>query len=247
MKVIRKEDIDSNVYIKSYSKENGDLVLHTANGSNPRIIDMPENEVRIAQLMWKQHDNNRGYSDLLKNKMSRNIKCCVASAIVTGASLAAIFAFGDYLTFAQYVAGAVVATAGVGSAVCISIPRIISTREKLDDILKCNLLKKNEEYLNSNLDLDNVNHMEGVSYKTKKQLEETARRNEELINKSEAEFGTGEIEIEPYFTINTIDNMSLADLKRIRDNLKRDDYFSFEYNEQAKKESGKQKVYTNKD
>ncbi len=246
MKVIRKEDEDSNIYIKSYSKENGDLVLHTANGSNPRIIDMKENEVRVLNLMWEQYDNNKGYSDLLKNKMSRNIKCCVVNFIVAGASLTGIFVFGDYLTFVQHVALAVIATAGLGGAAYVNFPKIVSTREKLDDILKCNLLKKNEEYLNSNLDLENVNHMEGVKYKTRRQLEETAKRNEEIVIKSEDELASEETMIEPYFTINTIDKMSLEDLQKIRDNLKRDDYFAFAYNEQAKKETGKQKVYTNK-
>ena len=235
MKVIRKEDKDSNVYIKTYSIEDGNIVLHTANGSNPRIINVPENKVHALELMWKQQDLNRGSVDELKTKISRNIRWGIINVAVAGASFAGMFVFSDSITFMQHVALSVVATAGVGGAAFVNIPKIVSTKGKLEDVLKGNILKKNAEYLNENLDLENINQMEGVSYSMRRQLEETAKRNETV----------NEDEVEDYFTINTIDSIPLKDLLKIRDNLKRDDYFSFEYNEQAKKETGKQKVYKN--
>ena len=77
------------------------------------------------------------------------------------------------------------------------IQKISSEKAILKDIEKNKLLLDYQEVLNDKL---NENHLKGVSKKTVKKIESTP------INRK-------------VFDLNTIDSMSLKDLKRIRDNI----------------------------
>ena len=215
MKVIRKQDKDSNLYIKSYKTVGLDLVLNMADGSHPRFINMPQNEKNIMEIMWHQYElNKREYKDIAK-KMSSNIKKTLAATGMAIGSLTLFFIPG--LNFILPIKAALL-TIGVTSIgfSALKIPKIIKANSKLNDINKYTLLKKDSQLLNNTFDHTNSNHLEGVSKAVAHKLTPTIK----------GEFK----EDTPYFDINTIDKISLKDLQKIKKNIERDFYLGLEFN-----------------
>ena len=230
MKVIRKQDEKSNLYIISYETKGPDLVVKTADGSQPRFIDMPENEKDIMEIMWYQYGlNKREYKDIAK-KMASNIKKSLAATGIAIGSLTLFFIPGLNFILPIETALLTVGVASLGFSM-VKISKIVKAKGKLDDINKCTLLKKDGELLNKIFDPTNSNHLEGVSKATAHKLTSTIK---------------GEVKDDTtYFNINTIGKMSLKDLLKIKANIIRDFYFGFEYNypSSAKTEESSPKVY----
>ena len=55
MQVIRDEDKNSNVYIKSFKKDHKYITMKMADNSKPRYLNVEDVEVKTIELMWNQH------------------------------------------------------------------------------------------------------------------------------------------------------------------------------------------------
>ena len=228
MKVIRDEDKKSNTYIMRFEVEKGtrqkntrknasaveittedynDLVVYMADGSKSRCANIEENKVRLLQLMTKQHESNKRCEEELNDKYCKNIAKSVV-CFIGGLIVVAVMVNGvpnpNHLLFAN--------------AIRISFPTIIlaysaikgvsakKIYNKLKEIKKNDYLLENEDALNE-VDLDNKNILENVKDK-----------DIPVINKIKQE------KDKSYFDINSIDNLSLNALKRIKSNIERENY-----------------------
>ena len=222
MKVIRKEDKNSYTYIKNYSDKDGELVFNMANGSHPRVLKTPSNEKRALQLMWNQQAKNEEEETKLENIITNCISISKFFVVIAATALAST----NLITSEAVNIGLrVLATINLSMIPLVEVPKIIKAKNNLKEIKKYDYLKNHEAVLNDQLDITNANHLENISTKSRKIIQEDTKKEET-----------------PSFTfnINTIDDISLKDLKTIRRNLSRDQYFDFPDNLQ--KENSKVKT-----
>ena len=222
MKVIRKEDKNSYTYIKNYSDKDGELVFNMANGSHPRVLKTPSNEKRALQLMWNQQAKNEEEETKLENIITNCISLSKFFVVIAATALAST----NLITSEAVNIGLrVLATINLSMIPLVEVPKIIKAKNDLKEIKKYDYLKNHEAVLNDQLDITNANHLENISTKSRKIIQEDTKKEET-----------------PSFTfnINTIDDISLKDLKTIRRNLARDQYFDFPDNTQ--KENSKVKT-----
>ena len=206
----RSKFVGDGMSLKRTTEDFNDLVVYMANGSKSRCANIEENKVRLLQLMTKQHESNKMREDELRCAYSVNI---VQSAL-------GIFGF------------VVSILSGIGvpnynhllleNALRISIPTIMlafsvitgviakKTYNKLKEIKKNDYLLENKEILNG-VDLENENILEKVTNKDKSIITEI-KKEKDIDNDKY------------YFDINSIDNLSLDTLKKIKDNIERENY-----------------------
>lgn len=228
MKVIRDEDKKSNKYILKFEVEKGtrekstrknasaveittedynDLVVYMADGSKPRCANIEENKVRLLQLMTKQHESNKLCEEELDDKYCKNIVKSVV-CFLGGLIVVTVMVNGvpnpNHLLFANAIRISFPTIMLAYSAIkAISAKKIYN---KLKEIKKNDYLLENEDALNE-VDLDNKNILENVKDK-----------DIPVINKIKQEKDKN------YFDINSIDNLSLDALKRIKSNIERENY-----------------------
>ena len=227
MKVIRDEDKKSNKYILKFEVEKGtrekstrknasaveittenfnNLVVYMADGSKSRCANIEENKVRLLQLMTKQHESNKQREEELNDKYCKNI----AKSVVCFIGGLIVVAMVNGLPNPNHLL--------LVNAIRISVPTIIlaysaikgvnakKIYNKLKEIKKNDYLLENKETLNE-VDLDNKNILENIKDK-----------DIPVLNKIKQE------KDKSYFDINSIDNLSLDALKRIKSNIERENY-----------------------
>lgn len=210
MKVIRKEDKKSNIYIKNYKIETEDnvevktkeydrLVLSMADGSKPRYANIPENRVKVLNRMHQQYLLNKQEKIRLKKGRSFSIT-------ITGASLG--FAISQVLLPATICTTPIFA----GSIALASLSAVCYVKivKKYREVEKEECVTSWQNELNS-ADLENDNVLEGVCDKDKAELKEIKKEKDNVNDNS-------------YFDLSTIDRLSLKTLKRIKANIERENY-----------------------
>lgn len=182
-----------------------------ADGSKPRYANIEENKVRLLQLMAIQHENNKRCEKELSSKMSNDIAkvidCGICGLISVGIMAVAVPNQGYLLLI---------------NALRISFPTIIlayggikgitakKIYNKIKEIKKNDYLLENEEVLNG-ANLENINILENIKNKDKSEIDRIKERKDEENDKH-------------YFDINSIDGLSLDALKKIKDNIERENY-----------------------
>ena len=222
MKVIRKEDKNSNVYITKFTTESvkkpkyidkgilikrnvedcSELVVYMADGSKPRYENVPEHKVRLLELRYQQFLKNKEKLNELKNskKIISIIWGSIAGIIIGITALSTssitIILASSLITISLAAASAIISNKSINS--------------KIDDINKYDLFFVNEDMF-KNADLDNPNILEQVKSKDKKEIAMIKDKKDSENEK-------------PYFDNNSIDGLSLDALKRIKANIVRENY-----------------------
>ena len=222
MKVIRKEDKNSNVYITKFTTESvkkpkyidkgilikrnvedcSELVVYMADGSKPRYENVPEHKVRLLELRYQQFLKNKEKLNELKNskKIISIIWGSIAGIIIGVTALSTssitIILASSLITISLAAASAIISNKSLNS--------------KIDDINKYDLFFVNEDMF-KNADLDDPNILEQVKSKDKKEIAMIKDKKDSENEK-------------PYFDNNSIDGLSLDALRKIKANIERENY-----------------------
>lgn len=227
MKVIRDEDKKSNKYIMRFNLERGtrnkpylekelggitvtteeysELVLHMADGSKPRYANVEENKVRVLKLMRDQHLNNKKLLKrlIVKEKIAMTV---AIPLLITGFGSIPLSILNDFSIFS------------VSAIVTISSFALLtpltaygkSIAYKIEDIKKEDFVIENEEVLQK-ADLTNENILENIKDKDKAVINKIKQEKDKENDKQ-------------YFDINSIDNLSLDALRKLKANIERENY-----------------------
>ena len=198
---------DSNVMIKRTIEDYNNLVVYMADGSKPKYANVEENKLRILQLMTEQHLRNK---KLLKRLIVKE-KIAMAVAIpllITGFGSIPLSILNDMSLFS-------VSAVVTFSSFALLTPLTAygkSIAYKIEDIKKGDFVIENEEVLNE-ADLENKNILENVKYKDKAVINKIKQEKDKENDKH-------------YFDINSIgiDGLSLDVLRKIKDNIERENY-----------------------
>ena len=222
MKVIRKEDKNSNVYITKFTTESvkkpkyidkgilikrnvedcSELVVYMADGSKPRYENVPEHKVRLLELRYQQFLKNKEKLNELKNskKIISIIWGSIAGIIIGVTTLSTssitIILASSLITISLAAASAIISNKSLNS--------------KIDDINKYDLFFVNEDMF-KNADLDDPNILEQVKSKDKKEITMIKDKKDSENEK-------------PYFDNNSINGLSLDALRKIKANIERENY-----------------------
>lgn len=222
MKVIRKEDKNSNVYITKFTTESvkkpkyidkgilikrnvedcSELVVYMADGSKPRYENIPEHKVRLLELRYQQFlKNKEKLKELKKLKKIISIIWGSIAGIIIGVttlstSSITIILASSLITISLAAASAIISNKSLNS--------------KIDDINKYDLFFVNEDMF-KNADLDDPNILEQVKSKDKKEIAMIKDKKDSENEK-------------PYFDNNSIDGLSLDALRKIKANIERENY-----------------------
>lgn len=223
MKVIRDEDKKSNKYIMRFEVEKGtrekntrkntsaieittedynNLVVYMADGSKPRYSNIEENKVRLLELRHQQFLKNKEKLKSLKdyktifNVVSGGIAGIIIGVTTLSTSSITIILASSLITISLAAASALVVNKVVNS--------------KINDINKYALFFENEDIF-KDVDLDDSNILERVKSKDKSLIakikQEKDKENEKIS-----------------FDNNMIDGLSLDALRKIKDNIERENY-----------------------
>ena len=223
MKVIRNEDKNSNKYIVRFEVEKGtiqkntrknasaveiktedynNLVVYMADGSKPRYTNIEENKVRLLELRYQQFLKNKEKLKSLKdyktifNVVSGGIAGIIIGVTTLSTSSITIILASSLITISLAAASAIISNKSLNS--------------KIDDINKYDLFFVNEDMF-KNADLDDPNILEQVKSKDKKEIAMIKDKKDSENEK-------------PYFDNNSIDGLSLDALRKIKDNIERENY-----------------------
>ncbi len=229
MKVIRKEDKKSNIYIEHFEVEKGaiqkntrknasaveiktedynDLVVYMADGSKPRYANVEENKIKVLKLMRDQHLRNKKLLKrlIVKEKIAMTV---AIPLLITGFGSIPLSILNDMSLFS-------VSAVVTFSSFALLTPLIAygkSIAYKIEDIKKGDFVIENEKVLNE-ADLENKNILENIRDKDKAVIAKIKDAKDKENDKQ-------------YFDINSIGidgRLSLDALKRIKANIEREDY-----------------------
>ena len=228
MKVIRKEDKNSDIYILKFKVQGNNILVHKANGSIDRKINTKKEKIELLRKMSIQQKINTAHERLLKRKYNDEHTKTSKGVILSVISLL----FGAFiLTNPNYTSINI-----VGFISLMSIPFIVTvghaiitkkTLSKLEEIEKNNYLLENEEVLNE-ADLENENILENVKDKDKAVIAEIKEEKDKDKDKH-------------YFDINSIDKLSLDALKKIKANIEKDNYLGLVTTQEEVKDTSETK------
>ena len=236
MKVIRDEDKKSNTYIKHFEVKKGtiqkntrknatavdittedynNLVVYMADGSKPRYKNVPESKVRLLELRHQQFLNNKTKLKNLKNyKTFFNV---IVGGIVGIIVIVTAMATSSITTLLQ--CSAITFALAYASATVVN--KIINS--KINDINKYALFFENEDIF-KDVDLDNSNILERVKSKDKSVITKIKQEKDNDNDKQ-------------YFDNNSIDGLSLDALRKIKDNIERENYLALSNTQEKNKDA----------
>ena len=241
MKVIRKEDKNSNKYIINFTIERGkkvkytnkdifikrsiedysELAVHMADGSKPRYDNVSENIKNALQIMWNQHNENLKELKRLTRifTLSKGLTALLLSfAGIIGIVGGACFIFK--IPFQQNILMNYLAATFLTSLISGTV--FLRSSKKINELKKYEYLKNNETVLNQ-ADLENSNILENVKNKDKAKIIRIKSEKDKENDKH-------------YFDINSIDRLSLDALKKIKSNIERDNYLGLVITKEEVKE-----------
>lgn len=194
------------LFILNYQKQDDKIIIHFADGKERVIPNTKVNEEKILMKMRGQLRN----IDKLKDKIGKELTDKKRNNTLYIILLIVFFIFT--LQYALSNNFTFLITGLVCIADCFRINSenydIKELKKKIKELDKLKFLKENEETLNTYVKM-NENILQNTSEETKDMVNSC---NEEKV-----------------FNINSIDKLSLEDLKTIRDNIALEKEFDFEY------------------
>ena len=211
-------------FILNYKKNGNQLIVKFANGVR---ITMPYTKDNEEKLLKKMEDQVKNYPKLIKKykNILRNFKKIgITSTILFILSLVLIYLWPyEVKIFWVCIQWFIDFFSGLISFYSADI--IIEMNKNIKDLEKCKFFIEEKEFLNSNIKM-NENILHKVSHKTKK-----------MVNNAQSS---------EVFTINTISDFSLKDLKRIRDYIALERELEKEFNFEYPDNSTEKSSYTKK-
>ena len=194
------------LFILNYQKEDDKIIIHFADGKEKVIPNTKVNEEKLLKKMEGQLKN----IDKLRNNIQIKIIDNKAVNILFGSlTLAFLYLFTQNNYNLVWGSISLLNTFVIILESC-HIKNLKKKREELD---KFKYFKENEEILNTNVKMKE-NVLQNTSKKAKFLI------TTDMINNNNEE---------KVFNINSIDKLSLEDLKMIRDNIALEKEFDFEY------------------
>lgn len=177
-----------------------------ADGSKPRYANIPEYKKKLLEIRRQQYIKNIDELVNLKNKLKLYTTLLIVCIGITAVSMP-LAAIVNGLSAILYSISCVSTASGIISAVLAS-----KYYSKINDVKKYEFFDDNISTLNS-VDLDNPNILERVKNKDKRKIYRIKKEKDSENEK-------------PYFENISIDGLSLDALKRIKDNILRENYFA---------------------
>ena len=235
MKPIRKEDKNSNLYLKNFKTvgklDEGQIVCTMADNSHPRYTFIKENEIKLLETLFNQHEENKKELSTLKDKhfkhQNRTWMFGVSALLVTASSVLSGIAPSLMTSFDMIHIPFIISSGVLIIGTVYEEVKTLSTAFKINEIQKEDYLLNNKEILNE-VDIENSNHFEKVSHSDKETIASIIRKKERTLPQEQEE---SEIEV---FDLNNIDKLSLSTLKRLKANITREDYLGLQIEEHEK-------------
>lgn len=195
---------DSKTFILNYKVEDNQIVVNLASSENYIIPYTKDNERKILDMMEKQVLD----SDKFVSKQEKRFSSAWKWSIFSGACLATISIILATGNATEPVVSGIFAGWFVFD-IATRIYIMVDSKRKIKDIYKNKMFLNNRELLNEKVK-SNQNILSNVDTKTK-----------ELVSSTP--------EDKPVFTINSIDKIKYNELRKILENIKRDEQFGFDY------------------
>ncbi len=195
---------DSQTFILNYSVKDNQLIVHLASGDDWFIPYTLENEKNLLERMKYQVLNSKKFI----KKICESYSSCQSGIISNGVRVGAcvfLVIVGNVIIDLLFEPLALI----FGSCIIEDVCKMIYWRSYGIDILKNKMFIDNEELLNKKVRL-NSNILFNINEKTKKLISSTP-------------------EGEPVFSLNNMDKFKYSELKKILENIKRDEQFGFDY------------------
>lgn len=189
-------------FILGYKIKNGFMKVRYALGIKDKIQHNEENEKIVLDKMKKQVTKVDGEKFIKKEK--DNISCYLSLGSVC--AIGSIVLFVSEITLGMEVVAYMCAIGGI-----ILISKGVISLSRLHDYKKNKRFVQIEEKINQNV-RKHENMLVNVSAKTKNIVKSTP-------------------EDKPVFNINSFNYVPNRDFKQIMDNISRDEYFKYKYNE----------------
>ena len=192
----------SKTFILNYNIENNQIIVNLASGEKYIIPFSIDNEKRLLERMKNQVKDSSDYEYKQEKRFSSAWKWAIWSSLM--------------LVFNSIILATGISALPVVNGICafdssLRIYSMVDSKRKLRDIKKNRTFINNENLLSDNTKI-NQNVLSNVSTKT-----------QELV--------TSTPEQKPIFTLNSIDKIGYEDLKKILENIQREEEFGFDYSE----------------
>ena len=196
----------SKTFILNYNIENNQIIVNLASGEKYIIPFSVDNEKRLLERMKNQVKDSSDYEYKQEKRFSSAWKWAIWSGIM--------------LVFNSIILATGISALPVVNGICagwfvfdssLRIYSMVDSKRKLKDIRKNRTFINNENTLSDNTKI-NQNVLSNVSTKT-----------QELV--------TSTPEQKPIFTLNSIDKIGYEDLKKILENIQREEEFGFDYSD----------------
>lgn len=199
-------------FILGYKIKKGLMKVKYALGFKDNIQHNEENEKIVLGKMKEQVSKIDGEKFIKKEK--DNICCCLSLGIVAAVGSIVIFS-SDIVSGMEIFSNIVGYICAIGGI--LLIPKGFISLNRLHDYKKNKRFVEIEEEINKNV-RKHENMLVNVSTKTKK-----------LVNSTP--------ENKPIFNINSFNYVPNRDLEQIMENIERDEYFKYKYEETSVKET----------
>ena len=195
---------DKNKFILRYYRAEDRIIVEYADGTTWKYEDTEENEATIQEKMKEQVAKDS------KAKVQSCVKGRNLSVALTGATVVGLGVLG-YVNpeIPLYLTGGI-----AGLTTAIGAVKIAKNQTVINDIYKHRFFHKNADKLNQTAIANAV------------LLTGTSKKMQRLVSQTE--------EGKMPFDYNTIEKLSLKDLKTIMENLEKDEYFGLSYKEEDK-------------
>lgn len=201
---------DSKTFILNYKVEDNQIIANLASGEDYVIPYTLENEKNLLERMKKQVLNSNEFLSQQEKRFSFSWKWALVCGVV--------LAFNSiFLVTGNSVAPVVTGMVCSYFAFDITfrIYSMVDSKRKIKDICKNKMFLNNEELLNQK-----VKSHQNI-------LSNTDKKTKELVSSTP--------ENKPVFSLNNMDEIKYDELKKIIENIKRDEQFAFDYSSTQEK------------
>lgn len=215
---------DKGSFIKNFRVHNGELISKLASGAKHRIPHTKENEEKVLGIMRKQVKNIDQIETDVETRF--RLRAVATSALVAASSAAAaLVPWQNYLTRNQFDG---IALATIAGTICLSANTLKFFRT-LNDVKKTRFFLENEDLINTKIK-ENPNIITGISRSKVRKINQAEKNSEPALNINNID----------------IDNWSLQDLQRIKENILREQEFAFDYSGYETKRAKREKTKKDK-
>ena len=203
-------------YVLNYELIEDSILIHFADGNDEVIPYTKENERKLLNKMKQQL---KCYDEEVINQKSNNRKFNIgfSSAMIVAIVLMIILNWNVFICNLGIQIGAILSIGLSGIYGLLSSVSLYNYNELKKDFEKNEIFIQKQSELNEKLKKDNI--LLNVTFKT---IDEIEKSEMQMANYNKDQI----------LDLNAIDKISLKDLKTILENIKREEYFNFDYSKE---------------